>query len=123
MNKVAQRQLPSTTVVGKESAFHDVFSASYATILFGMMSVSSEALLSNDFRLIQEPPLTTYSTIFTQSTYSPFEETLISPDDSDVQKFVQEITSIYATLAEGQEPLGKEFESILNANIRRLYKS
>ena len=55
------------------------------------------------------------------------EEAPISPDnpdeDADIQEFAQEIASIYAKLAEKQKPLGKEFEAVWDANIRRLYKS
>ena len=49
---------------------------------------------------------------------------LESPDeDADIQEFAQEIASIYAKLAEKQKPLGKEFEAVWDANIRRLYES
>ena len=55
------------------------------------------------------------------------EETPVShenPDeDADIQEFAQEIASIYAKLAEKQKPLGKEFEAVWDANIRRLYES
>ena len=49
--------------------------------------------------------------------------TMRADADSDIQEFVQKITSVYAALAKRQRPLGREFETVLNTNVRRLYKS
>lgn len=57
------------------------------------------------------------------TTFNLFEEILISPEDPDIQKFEQEIASIYAALADGQERLGREFEDVWDENIEQLYES
>lgn len=57
------------------------------------------------------------------TTFNLFEEILISREDPDIQKFEQEIASIYATLADGQERLGREFEDVWDENIEQLYES
>ena len=57
------------------------------------------------------------------TTFTLFEEILISREDPDIQKFEQEIASIYATLANGQEKLGREFEDVWDENIEQLYES
>ena len=49
--------------------------------------------------------------------------TMRADEDSDIREFGQKITSVYAALAKKQRPLGREFETVLNANVRRLYKS
>ena len=49
--------------------------------------------------------------------------TMRADTDSDIQEFGQKIASVYAALAEGQKPLGKEFESVWDANIEQLYES
>lgn len=37
--------------------------------------------------------------------------------------FSQEIATIFSALSDNQEPLGKEFESIWDANVDQLYQS
>ena len=66
---------------------------------------------------------TAITTNFPAPTFSSFAETLVFSEDSDIQEFEQEIASAYAELAEKQEPLGREFAAVWDANIRRLYKS
>lgn len=130
MSEIAQQQLPPATTVGRDIAWNDAFSASYATyaanatFLLEMLSANSIAVLLNDGAgPAQEWSVAAYSTTFIQPTFISFRESLDSPEDSDIQEFAQEIASIYATLAENQEPLGKEFADVWDANIRRLYKS
>lgn len=127
MSEIAHKQLPSATTMGRDIALNDVFSASCATILLRMMSANPAEEFSNDNpEPIQEFSSATYYTIFTifaQPTFSAFEETLISSKDTDIQEFAQEIASVYATLAEGQKPLGREFEAVWDANIEQLYES
>lgn len=124
MSEITQQQLPPATTVGRDIALNDVFSASYATILLGILSANPGAvLLSYNPGPVQEPFVAAYSTIFTQPTFISFREILDSPEEPDIQEFAQEIASIYATLAEKQKPLGREFADVWDANIRRLYKS
>ena len=127
MNEITQKQLPSATTVGRDIALNDVFSASYATyatILFGMLSVNTGvAILNHNPEPVRDSLVAAYSTIFTQPTFISFKETLDSSEDFDIHEFEEKIASLYAALAERQKPLGREFEAILNTNIRRLYKS
>ena len=39
------------------------------------------------------------------------------------EEFAREIASVFATLSEGQEPLGPEFEAVWDANVDVLYES
>ena len=52
-----------------------------------------------------------------------FEEYLISPEDSGIWEFGEDIASVHAALTERQKSLGKEFEVIWDANIEQLYES
>lgn len=38
------------------------------------------------------------------------------------QSFANEIAAVFSALAEGQEPLGGEFESVWNDNLDKLYE-
>ena len=124
MSEIAYKQLPSATTVGRDIALDNVFSATCATILLRTIFANLvEDILNDNFEPIQYMSATRYSTTFIQSTFSTFEETLISSEDSDIQKFAQEIASVYGALAEGQKPLGREFEAVWDANIEQLYES
>lgn len=56
-------------------------------------------------------------------TYSFFEESLTLAEPSTAQDFGREIVAVYASLSEGQEPLGAEFEAVWDANVADLYES
>lgn len=57
------------------------------------------------------------------STYSFFEESLTLDEPSTAQGFGREIAAVYASLSEGQEPLGAEFEAVWDANVANLYEA
>ena len=44
-------------------------------------------------------------------------------EPSTAQDFGREIAAVYASLSEGQEPLGAEFEAVWDANVADLYES
>ena len=55
---------------------------------------------------------------------SNFRKNVLLPFDGlSVREFEDEMASIYASLAAGQEPLGEEFESVWDANVLDLYVS
>ena len=56
-------------------------------------------------------------------TYSFFKASLTLDELSPAQDFGLEIAAVYASLAEGQEPLGAEFEAVWDANVADLYES
>jgi len=59
----------------------------------------------------------------TSGSYSPFvEQSLIVAPPAESNLFEREIAGVYASLSEGQEPLGAEFEAIWDANVDSLYE-
>lgn len=44
---------------------------------------------------------------------------VIEPTTED---FASEIAAVYASLSEGQEPLGKDFETVWDTNVDKLYE-
>jgi hypothetical protein len=55
------------------------------------------------------------------STFSYFEKSL--KFGSTAQDFADSVARVYASLLQGQEPLGAEFEAIWDANVADLYES
>jgi hypothetical protein len=64
-----------------------------------------------------------YLTTHSGSTYSFFEKSLTLAEPSTAQDFGREIAAVYASLSEGQEFLGAEFEAVWDANVASLYES
>lgn len=64
-----------------------------------------------------------YVTTQNKPTYSFFEKSLIIVPSTASHDFAQEIASVFASLSEGQQPLGVEFEAIWDANADALYQS
>ena len=56
-------------------------------------------------------------------TYSLFKESLANAPASASLDFAEEIASVFASLSEGQEPLGAEFEAVWEENLDALYQS
>lgn len=56
-------------------------------------------------------------------TFSFFEKNFAIAPVTSSHDFAQEIASIFASLSEGQEPLGAEFEAVWDANLDTLYQS
>ncbi len=56
-------------------------------------------------------------------TFSFFEASLTLDELSTAQDFGREIATVYASLSDGQEPLGAEFEAVWDANVADLYES
>lgn len=64
-----------------------------------------------------------YVTTQNKPTYSFFEKSLIVVPSTAAHDFAQEIASVFASLSEGQQPLGAEFEAVWDANADALYQS
>jgi len=63
--------------------------------------------------------------VITQSnpTFSFFEAALAVTPKSSSHDFAQDVAAIFASLSEGQEPLGAEFEAVWDENVDALYQS
>ena len=68
---------------------------------------------------VRETPA--YVTLRDGSTFSYFEKSLRF--GSTAQDFADGIARVYASLLQGQEPLGAEFEAVWDANVSDLYES
>ncbi len=86
----------------------------------GLSGISSPSYSSHSGGVYQ----LAYEVQENQSTSSQ-ESNLVSKNrlDNDDREFVGNVSKFYATLAEGQEPLGKEFEKVLHDNLWDLYGS
>ncbi len=62
-----------------------------------------------------------YVTLRDGSTFSYFEKHLRF--GSMAQDFADGVARVYASLLQGQEPLGAEFEAIWDRNVTKLYES
>jgi hypothetical protein len=62
-----------------------------------------------------------YVTLRDGPTFSYFEKSL--KFGSTTQDFADRVARVYASLLQGQEPLGAEFEAIWDANVADLYES
>ena len=69
---------------------------------------------------ISEP---TYVTTQDIPTFSFFAKSIEVPKATNSLDFAQEIASIFASLSDGQQPLGAEFEAIWDNNADALYQS
>lgn len=99
------------------------YDASPATV--GTLAFAAGLMLANGLPQVEWPtndnPL--YIADHMASTYSPVMQSLSFAADEAGFSFAQKIAKIYATLAEGQEPLGEEFEAIWDANVNSLYEA
>jgi len=64
-----------------------------------------------------------YVTSQSLPTFSFFEKSIAIMPATTSHDFAQEIASVFASLSEGQEPLGVEFEAVWDANVDALYQS
>lgn len=69
-----------------------------------------------------ETAVPSYSVDRQGSSYSPLSGNL-APNSITNIEFAQRVARLYANLAEGQEPLGREFEEIWDAHADDLYES
>ena len=68
-------------------------------------------------------PEPVYVTTQSIPTFSFFEKSLAIAPTTISYDFAQEIASIFASLSEGQQPLGAEFEAVWDANLDALFQS
>lgn len=65
-----------------------------------------------------------YIVLQTSASYSPFvEQSQIIAAQTNSSLFAREIAKFYASLSEGQEPLGADFEAVWDANVDSLYEA
>ena len=64
-----------------------------------------------------------YVTKQNEPSFSFFEKTSTFPKPENTHEFAKDIASVFASLSEGQEPLGSEFEAVWDANLAELYES
>lgn len=84
-----------------------------------IMGLNAALALSGSYdRQVVEPAYVTSHTI---PTFSFFESSVSAVPESAPRGFAQEISSVFAELVEGQEPLGPEFEAVWDANVDELY--
>lgn len=57
------------------------------------------------------------------ATYSGFQTHLTPVPLAAHDPFTAQVSEFYATLSEGQEPLGAEFEAVWDANVATLYEA
>ena len=115
MNEIIQERATSTIAPFGEVIQNSALSATTAIMAMAAMMVVDDVPRKN--------PTPAYSTFHDVPTFSFSEGTLYFAEVSDMQKFAQEIASIYADLAAKQEPLGREFEVVWDANVDQLYES
>lgn len=110
-----------------EAIRYNAISQTAPTItVFGMVAASLAAVQP----LVPSHPtwpaweLPIFQPLENNTSYSPFfEQPRASVPFEAEAEFSREIVKIFAELLEGQEPLGAEFEAVLNENIERLYES
>ena len=64
-----------------------------------------------------------YVTTQNVPSFSFFEKTITFSKPKNTHEFAKDIASVFASLSEGQEPLGSEFEAVWDANLAELYES
>ena len=74
-----------------------------------------------EVRLNETPAYLTLHDYPTVSDFAP--SPTVSSKPSVDQTFEQEMATVYASLAEGQKPLGSDFEAVWFDNVHRLYES
>ena len=104
MNESVQYHVPTATAAV----------VSLATAL-GVSDVSNTPWPSH------ESPL--YVTRYNEPTFSFVGQSLIIMDLTTAEDFRLKISAVYASLSEGQTPLGAEFEAVWDNNIDQLYES
>ena len=115
MNEIIQERATSTIAPFGTIIQNSALSATTAIMAMTAMMAVDDVPRKN--------PTPAYSTFHDAPTFSFSEGTLYLSEVSDMQKFAQEIASIYADLAARQKPLGREFDVVWSENIDQLYES
>lgn len=90
------------------------------TTTAALVSFNAALAMGNATWPANEPVYVTSQSI---PTFSFFEKSVAIAAVTSSHDFAQEIASIFASLAEVQEPLGAEFEAVWDANLDTLYQS
>jgi hypothetical protein len=86
---------------------------------FAVIGLSAALAVGTTNWPVRETPA--YVTIREGSTFSYFERSL--KFSATEQDFADSVAGVYATLLQGQEPLGPDFEAIWDANVADLYEA
>ena len=86
---------------------------------FVVMGLSAAIVAGTAAWPVRDTPA--YVTLRDGSTFSYFEKSLRF--GSTAQDFADGVARVYASLLQGQEPLGAEFEAVWDANVSDLYES
>ena len=62
-----------------------------------------------------------YVTTQAPSTFSPFQQDMVISEHDAAERFSEEISSVFAKISAGQEPLGADFEAVWDKNAAELY--
>ncbi len=115
MNEIALRDVPATSaIVGVNAMFANMTTQVERTVHETAWPVQEAAWP------VLEP---VYVTSRSASTFSFFHTALAFTSTTGSAEFAQEIATVFASLSEGQEPLGAEFEAAWDANVDALYQS
>lgn len=90
------------------------------TATAAIVGVNAALAISGATWPIPEPLYVTTQNI---PTFSFFEKPNSVVAATASHDFAREIASIFASLSEGQQPLGAEFEAVWDANVDTLYQS
>ncbi len=63
-----------------------------------------------------------YVTEQSNPTFSFFEDSVLIIPPTPLHEFANSVANVFASLSEGQEPLGAEFEAIWDENVDLLYQ-
>lgn len=91
--------------------------ASFKFIFFSLAAATSAPSAWPEHETHTYTPMHSESSYGSRETVSAFDPSFTSED------FARELTAIYASLLESQEPLGAEFEAVWEANIPEMYES
>ena len=102
--------------------YHFKSSASSSKSILGIgafVALAGLQPLQVDWPKAADPP---YSNSEQGSSYSSFVNSMARTSIADIE-FARNITALYASLSDGQEPLGREFEEIWDTHAENLYES
>lgn len=109
-------EAPSTPEVSDGAMWHETLSNLDLLVLIAVAH-------NNNPWAIRNFSTFTYSLPLNVPTFSSLEGNSVLSEIFNDQKFQQKIASIYADLAEKQEPLEREFAAVWDANVELLYES
>lgn len=90
------------------------------TATVAVVGLNAAIAVGNAAWPVHEP---VYVTKQNNPTFSFFEASLAGEAKTSWHDFAQDIAAVFASLSEGQEPLGADFEAVWDENMDTLYQS